>query len=170
MAKIDVDGNPIWAKTYSFRDGTNRVYCLLWDVVATSDGGYFSVGESLNASATSDLISDPPGFRSIILKTDAFGNYMPDTTSTIDITLGHEKMLHLYPNPSSDFVVISHDGSTPLDIIIYNEYGQKIDAFQVRDNGHQMILDTSTWPSGKYIVHAYQDRKHVDNLKFVVVE
>ncbi len=170
LAKIDVDGNPVWAKTYSFRDGANRVYCLLWDVVATSDGGYFSVGESLNASASSDMISDPPGFRSIILKTDGQGNYMPDTTGTTNITLGREKLIQLYPNPSADFVVISHESNTPVDIIIYNEYGQQIDDFQIRDSGHQTILDTSAWPSGKYIIKAYQQGKQIDYLTFIVVK
>ncbi len=168
LAKIDVDGNPVWSRTYSFRDGANRVYCLLWDVVATSDGGYFSVGESLNASASDTIISDPPGFRSIILKTNALGYYMPDTTSTIDFTVGLEKMLHLYPNPSSDFVVISHDGVSMVDIIIFNVYGQQIDNFQCRSSDHQVILDTSAWPAGQYYVNAYSHSKLLDNLKFVI--
>ncbi|MBK9255178.1 MAG: T9SS type A sorting domain-containing protein [Saprospiraceae bacterium] len=169
LAKIDVDGNPVWSKTYSFRDGANRVYCLLWDVVATSDGGYFSVGESLNASASSDMISDPPGFRSIILKTDAHGNYMPDTSSTTDITLGQQKVLQLYPNPSADYVVISHEFSTPIDIMIYNENGLLIDAYQVRSSGHQTIVDTFDWPAGNYFANSYSYGKLIDKIKFVVV-
>jgi hypothetical protein len=170
LAKISTYGTNLWTKTYTFRNGTNRVFCLFWDIIATSDGGYFAVGSSLNASVPTSLLPDPPGFQSIILKTDKNGNFMADTTSTIDVSSGDSRLLvNVYPNPASDQVHISQTGDSKLNIRIIDSHGRLMDTFDCIDKDHNILINTSNWAPGMYYASFSQNGEELGCRPFVIV-
>lgn len=76
--------------------------------------------------------------------------------------LAEEYNLMLYPNPTSDYLVVDWDAGMYTYLDIYNSQGQKITSLM--RTGGRVYLDVSTWESGVYFVQIDK----VKAAKFVV--
>jgi hypothetical protein len=167
MCKISYDGETIWSKKYTYREGNNRIYSAFYDVIDTKDGGYFAVGGSMNNSAPSNEILDPPGFRAIILKTDSFGNITPDSTSSNSEINSEDSKLKIYPNPCSEQCYFTQTSSRPLHIKIFSSAGDLMDDFVCEDSNHVIVMNTEKYKGGFYYAYVYQDNKFLGIYPFI---
>ncbi len=167
IGKINYDGDSIWYKSYGFRDGDNYTFCILEDIISTKNGGYFAAGRSINNSSL--IEPDPPGFRSILLKTDACGNYqgeIPCTTATVDEEITSSP-LNVFPNPSDNYIYISHNYHKKIKIKMYSSSGTLMDQFDIMDSTHTVIKDISKFPAGYYFIVAQDGNLKVGEKKIL---
>jgi hypothetical protein len=152
VAKLDSNGNTIWDK----RIGSNGNYYILYDVLATKDGG------CLLSGGVYDYTSNTFQKDIFIVKLDSNGT----TTWTKDIKLPASKIT-VFPNPSSKELNIKlSEGNQRLsNYRIYDLQGKLI--LQNSINSPQNKIDIQNLSSGVYIIEAQTNSGAVYRTKFV---
>ena len=153
LTKIDTLGNTLWIKSY----GKDGYYYLLYDVLATEDGG------CLLSGCRYDYLSNSYQKDIFIIKVDSNG-----TTTWIKNIELPQIHVNLFPNPTSDFINLSIVSSTKTikEITIYNISGKQVLHQQI--NSQQTQLNVSSLASGIYIIEGYTQGGEVFREKFVV--
>ena len=153
VAKISLEGDLIWYRTYSHRTGY-RVADQFNDIQPTTDGGYILVGESATFVIPEE--EELSWLQALIIKTDANGQLGASNVSImhIDPLAG----VTLSPNPVSDRLYITQSTDKKLSIKIYNASSQLVDSFNSIGSEHTTILDVSYYQAGNYTL-LVQDEK-----------
>ena len=152
IGKLSTDGDSLWYYSFSFRSGSN-IKESFHNIIATSDGGYLSVGESILSTAEND---DLPWVQSIIVKVDSNG--ILDTTSVSILNVDTETF-SLSPNPATNVIYLKQNGDTTLDLEIIDKMGRVIDVLYSYSSIHTIICDISNYESGIYTVKARDKSK-----------
>jgi len=163
IAKISVDGDSIWYRTYSYREGLFRVD-KLYDVILSSDGHYVACGESFLTRNTQT--DDLPWIQSLLLKTDSNGIYLKEGVSSIEVQ--EDLGIKIYPNPVRGPLYISQDTDVQLVVKVIFVDGKEVDTFTLDGKTHTHILDTSVYQSGRYYLVVTSQDGRQQSSPFVV--
>lgn len=124
---------------------------------------------------TSVLISLNKGFFGkaeiklrLTISHDVWGSKVYETSFTVaveEVSVGSVtgEVIHVYPNPASDFISVSVAGISHLRI--FNMAGMPV--MEVTDLQPGGLVDISGLPSGNYILHILCDNGESGNLRFV---
>lgn len=144
IAKISYEGDSIWYRTYSYREGLHRVD-KLYDVILSTDGNYIAAGRSRTFSNEE---SELPWIQSLLLKTDSKGIYLKEGVSSIEIDTDLD--INVYPNPVTGPLYITQESDIILQVKLVSSAGIEIDAFTIDGSTHTHVLDTSHYEEGLY--------------------
>ena len=152
VAKFDSSGNKIWDK----RIGSNGYYYMLYDVLATKDGGCLLSGNVY------DYTSNTFQKDIFIVKLDSNG-----TTTWIKDIKFPQSEVSLYPNPVRDIlsVELKSKNQNIKDYRIIDLQGKIIYSGQSRTG--QFKLDVSNLASGIYIFHGESSNGIVFRRRFI---
>lgn len=164
IAKISYEGDSIWYRTYSYREGLHRVD-KLYDVILSDDGNYYACGRSRTFSNEE---SEQPWIQSLLLKTDDKGIYLKEGVSNVEVE--SDLGIKVYPNPVRGPLYISQNGDSILEVIIFTEEGIRLDAFSLDSNTHTHILNTSSYDAGLYYLVVTNAEGHRQTSSFVIVK
>ena len=91
--------------------------------------------------------------------------------SVKEIITNHSSMLHLYPNPAKESVVIRYEGPGALsDISIYTAMGQKVKSLEFKNNTE--VIKTDSLPPGVYLIRfkVTDGSQHYGLVKRLIIE
>ena len=134
----------------------------------TDDGGYIMAGKI-------NLLDN--SFKAWLLKLDSLGCAEPgcqtDMFSTVDLQEALQQTvsmaeLSLLPNPAHHNVTLSTESGTLSQVIITDIRGRL--AFSQLAAGAQIIIATEDWPSGVYLVKAFDEKGRFMRSKKLVVQ
>ncbi len=163
IGKLSYDGDSLWYYTFSFRSGLN-IRESFHDIIATSDGGYLVVGESILFDSEDE---DLPWTQSILLKVDSTGHL--DTTSVSVLNIDEEN-ISLYPNPSNNIIYLKQSGSNPLYIEIIDNLGRVVDKYISHSNNHTIALDISGYSNGVYnVIARMKNTPKLNKARFIKI-
>ncbi|MEI8280114.1 MAG: T9SS type A sorting domain-containing protein [Bacteroidota bacterium] len=79
---------------------------------------------------------------------------------------GTSIIIHLYPNPSTDYVVLSVDKPTPdMNYILCDVGGQVL--HQQKLNGNETTISLANMQSSCFYVYVYQDKNMIKSFKVI---
>ncbi len=164
VAKLSLDGELMWYRTYSYRNGPRRSE-IFYDIQATSDGGYILVGDS----ATYDVPEEEelPWLQAIVLKTDAEGRL--ETSDIAELNVAREGAITLFPNPVEETLHLTQSIDRKLTLLFYDEEGKKVDSCVSYGAEHTIILDVSGYRAGSYSVIAVDNKGERFQSRFVKI-
>src|SRR5690606_12709269 len=96
----------------------------------------------------------------ILVNNGVVRNQLP-LTSTTDVNEQDfiENNIDVYPNPTTDKIIISRKQNTPLNIDFYNLTGKLLLSENMTENNH--ILDLSNYPKGIYMLKIGNEMKKI---------
>ena len=162
VLKIDPDGNTIWYRKYTQTEGN---WCFFYDVIQTSDGGYFLTG-SLSPDSDLGLNQDIWG-----LKLDDMGCLVPGCDTLISV--GENKLntsFSVYPNPTTQFVnvyISSANAGSKIQFELTDLQGRLVKSFLPRLTEATYMLDVEELPAGVYLLNMTVDGVFVRNEKIL---
>ncbi|MGH1436494.1 MAG: hypothetical protein ACRBG0_18770 [Lewinella sp.] len=150
VSKVAANGDSLWARIIidPTVDSLSE-YHDCWDLLETSDGGFFVVGEAYTPHPT---LASQQGW---LLKLDEWGCLVPgcELVSAVTEPDGPRFKLLLYPNPVRDQLsVYLGPGELPAGSIwtIYNTAGQLLDQHPARMADATYLLPVVGWQAGNY--------------------
>ncbi|WP_020534106.1 T9SS type A sorting domain-containing protein [Lewinella cohaerens] len=150
VSKVAANGDSLWARIIidPTVDSLSEYHeCL--DLIETSDGGFFVVGEAYTPHPT---LASQQGW---LLKLDEWGCLVPgcELVSAVTEADGPRFKLLLYPNPVRDQLsVYLGPGELPTGSTwtIYNTAGQLLDQHPARMADATYLLPVAGWQAGNY--------------------
>jgi Secretion system C-terminal sorting domain len=162
ILKIDPDGNTIWYRKYT---QTEDNWCFFYDVIQTSDGGYFLTG-SLSPDSDLGLNQDIWG-----LKLDDMGCLVPGCDTLISV--GEQSLsagFSVYPNPTSQFInIYLPQGSLSKEISfeLLDISGKVVKSFTPKMEDATFMMDIEELASGIYFLRENVEGDVVHTEKIV---
>ena len=134
VVKTNTNGDSLWTKNYGGLgvEGLNSVQ-------QTTDSGYIMAGFT-NSIGAGD-------FDMLLLKTDSLGN--SDFNTGVDETLNSKLNFRVYPNPTTELLVVESDEDISSSLIIRNLHGEIV----ARYPKLMKTLDVSNLINGVYFLH-----------------
>ena len=76
----------------------------------------------------------------------------------------------LFPNPTNGFITLTQNllDVSPVNIVVYNAQGEKIDDFSIQFLGYSYSLQLGKLPPGLYLIHLTNSVGNSYNLKFII--
>ncbi len=171
IQKSDLNGNPVWIRSYSVVDDSSlNPDHDINDITYADDGGYIVYGEiSYNARPNIDTIYNQNAW---LFKVDRYGCLIPDcqegdTTSVHDEKKDIDNIM-LYPNPASDYLYVYTQQSQNTKYQILDLSGRKIKEWIANRKNHTYMVDISGYRPGMYILSKKTKGGKMINKKFVV--
>jgi len=156
LVKLDAQGQLLWQRHY--QHALDPFYVnYLYDVVATSDGGYVAGGGTLPV---------PQGQQIWLLKVDSMGCLVPGCDTLVSVfeldknTAGFE----IFPNPASENlnVYFEHVEPNPEGIFtVYDLQGRALHSFAATTSGVTYIVSVVDLPAGMYVLEYSDSRARV---------
>ncbi|MFM9985646.1 MAG: T9SS type A sorting domain-containing protein [Flavobacteriales bacterium] len=182
--KVDLNGQILWVRTYSFFDFSNpanyQMYNLANDIQMTPDGGFVCAGASrincTNYPECTDFF-----MQGWILKLDACGCLVPgcDENCTVAVAENNEvdnqSLFLVGPNPAQDFLNIylkEISGVQFEDIVfeIFDPSGKLVKSFSPYRGDTTYLLDTNDINSGEYLLLLKKGNELLQSQKIVVMK
>ncbi|MBI1288178.1 MAG: T9SS type A sorting domain-containing protein [Flavobacteriales bacterium] len=150
IVKFDSLGTALWANVYAT---ASQVIWMHWSMEAYPNGGVLASGTV--GTDTINVGMNTPS--NIYLVGQTYDPYMIKMMDDISVGIGKEptdgKGLLVYPNPCTNVLNI-HSYTTMLaSIEVTDMLGRTIETLRSAQ-GNKWAVDTSTWPSGIYLLHA----------------
>jgi len=150
LMKLDSsNGTIIWERKYKyFHEDSTQHYFYGMDL--TYDGGFAMCGMTVDYRAGAN-----PTNSMWLVKTDSLGCDISNCVINASSEIKEEEqfIFNVYPNPSSGITNISYsipDGYNNNSLIIFNQVGQIIKAFQLPNNSVLIEFDTNELSNGIY--------------------
>ncbi|MCB0762506.1 MAG: T9SS type A sorting domain-containing protein [Flavobacteriales bacterium] len=166
IAKFSSDGAFEWKRIFNIIEAANdknRIY----DLKATSDGGYIFCGE-----ATGDHFNETqPTQQAWVVKVDEYGCLIPRCQVSVEEFSQENGMMKVAPNPTRDFinVFVSHDvDQAQLEVV--DGFGRILDSTSLSHGGTTYLFDCSQYATGHYLVRLVSEHLGVLEVERVVVE
>ncbi len=166
IGKINEDGNDVWCKKVSIPDKSNLDQVIFSDMQKHEDI-YFIVG----TFTFKETPENEPRLQQCLLKVDEDGNLIPFNSDTVSATFdeGSNKRITLFPNPTSDYLMLDTKGCSNCKFTIVNSVGQRLKSFTTQSNNETLIIDTSRYRTGLYyLVVENTDISENTKLRFMV--
>jgi Secretion system C-terminal sorting domain len=160
ILKIDPNGNQIWYRKYTQTEGN---WCFFYDVIQTSDGGYFLTGSLFPEI---DITQDIWG-----LKLDDMGCLVPGCDTLISV--GEQSLsasFSVYPNPTSQFInIYLPQGSLSKEISfeLLDISGKVVKSFTPKMEDATFMMDIEELAAGIYFLIEYVEGDVVHSEKIV---
>ncbi len=162
LVKVSPEGDSLWARRYTYFDG-DFVAPEVYDMKATTDGGYVLVGFSRNVGLPA------PAW---IMKVDSFGCLIPGCHLPNSITEEGEPeiQLSIYPNPASDFLNFYLRVSAPSKgamFRIVDSNGQVVKEMKTENLNSTYMIPIHNWANGAYWLQYLENGRVVHSEKFI---
>ncbi len=172
LMKFSPEGDSLWTRTYlAFPSGDDH---LLFDVQATSDGGFVAAGscQQYFGDPTPTLITE------WVVKTDSLGCVVPgcQNVGVQEYEIGLQEQLVLSPNPANDRLTFqlplpngfALEGKSR--VVILDAQGRAVLEQSVTASNSELngLLDVGELPSGLYYFHMRDQRRWLAGGKVVV--
>jgi len=134
------------------------------DITSTSDNGFIACGW-VKPYPPDTGIQD--GW---VIKLDSLGCDTPGCDPSIWVPkrfLGKQQ-LSVYPNPASNYVIITLPEGENYKLYVYNTHGIKQQEIKIPKNSEQIQVDVSAYTPGLYFGILRNKEKIVGNCKFMV--
>lgn len=172
LAKVSNDGELLWERKYQYFDLYNDVH-QLYDLRATSDGGYIFCGEARGTDEDNPDVTGPYQ-QGWLVKVDEYGCLVEGCQQYDSISeteaFSEVDYFKLGSNPTSDFLNIFQIANTsPLaTYTIYDLNGKEIKSIPAPDSGTTLMVDVSILATGRYILSLTEHRKVLKTEKIVI--
>ncbi len=166
IGKFDEDGNDVWTKKVSIPDKSNLQEVTFLDMQKFEDN-YFIVGSFF----FKDTPENEPRVQQCILKVDEDGNLIPFNSDSVSVSFEEDskRKIALFPNPTSDYLMLDTKGCSNCKFTIVNSVGQRLKSFTTQSNNETLIIDTSRYRTGLYyLVVENTDISENTKLRFMV--
>lgn len=170
IVKMTPNGQIIWDRLYEYL--TNRYdQHIINDAAVTPDGGFIACGEVRAASASTPGASQ----QGWLLKLDEYGCLVPGCQLAAGVlplsATGAAIELRLFPNPTTQFLNVYHDGEASGEAVIFrivNIQGQEVQQYATQSGSHKTyMLGVEELPVGVYVLTMYLDGELVGSEQFV---
>jgi hypothetical protein len=158
LSKYDLNGTPIWNRLFKRDNYYNRIRNLQFignSIFITSD-----------ARDTSEEFSDADAW---IIKTDTFGCVIPGCQlfDNVPQIIAPQINYMVYPNPANNKLNFEYKSlkTFPIELAITNTLGCTIETFTINQ---KHTFDTSSWPSGMYILTISQNNTPIGSSKIII--
>lgn len=180
LAKFDSIGNLLWQRQYHYLEVPSD-YHRMYDLKATSDGGYIMAGEATDQTAASTVWQpELPRQQAWILKVDACGCLVPGCDGErIAFDCGCDTVF--FPVVENHFLIGPNPASTTLNIFYADAANNEDVEFQIHDMTGRLLLsfvpattnttciaDVSDWVIGSYFISIYEKNNLLQSEKFLV--
>ena len=163
LLKVNSNGDSIWYRHYSNLHG-EKSENHFFDLIHTSDSG-FIIGGYVYPKIPDTGIQD-----SWVLKLDSLGCDTPgcDPGVWIPKRFIAKEQLSVYPNPASNYVIITLPEGENYNLFVYNTHGIKQQEIKIPKYSEQVQVDVSAYSPGLYFGILRNKEKIIGNCKFVV--
>lgn len=171
MQKVSTEGDSIWMRSFNYVNDTSDYgqKHYISDVTYSPDGGYILYGHVTYSGREGDTIWNAPAW---LLKVDKYGCLVPgcqDSTDTINtVEILDDIQVMLYPNPTSDNLLVYQQDGGITNYTITDIIGNKINQWAGDLPNHTYIIDVSSYKSGIYILNVNKGQGKFTSKKFVV--
>lgn len=159
ISKVDKDGNVAWYENY------NAGYAGLYTIqdIVEYQGDYVAVGYVLNLeNAPADLPRIPSWF----MRIDSEGGFV-GSSSTVELQSKEKSnQIWFYPNPSSDYIVLSDEIKPDSRLDILDIEGRIVKQVFSLYPGERVLLDEV--PKGVYIIRLHFKSDRIVSGKLIV--
>jgi hypothetical protein len=156
VVKIDGNGKKLWSKDYARYSEQNLAFNHFATIMATSDGSYLVGGEARIQRTEAWLV-----------KIDEDGNILPiDTTTATSITDITD--VKIYPNPTSDYLIINQGEQTDMSYHLLDMSGREIGHLDIQNSHTNVMWHLDGVNSGMYVLVIKQKGKILENKKIVI--
>lgn len=162
--KIDHNGDSLWSVFFSYHDNVNPGV-ILYAVNTINTSGYLASG-----FVTPNNANPYPWV--VIVDSNGYSPYQyTDTVTDIIVTSGDSVSFKIYPNPSSDYFLVSYqlgaDNNTSFEIAVCNILGQTVYQQTLPMYSGLRKIEVSTWAGGVYMVYIKRNGGVLATSKFV---
>ena len=182
LVKFDSIGNLLWQRKYHYLEAPSD-YHRIYDMKATSDGGYIMVGEATDQTgASANWQPILPRQQAWILKVDACGCLVPGCDGErVAMSCGCE--IPFFPDVSNYFLVGPNPASNSLNIYlgdqqnssneslefhVHDMTGRLVFSFKPTTSNTTYIADVSMWAKGSYVL-SLTDGTHIFQKEKILV-
>ncbi len=171
LAKVSEDGELLWQRRYKHLDLDFDDH-ELYDLRATSDGGYIFCGESEDRWPAQEL-TEPPYQQGWLVKVDEHGClvedcHLSDTVSEIEVE--NKEYFKASPIPASEYLNIYQARQvSPLAVYeLYDLQGKLVKSIPVVDVKTTLMVDITDLPSGNYVLSLREGDKLIQSKKVTI--
>ncbi len=171
LAKVSEEGELLWQRRYKHLDLDFDDH-ELYDLRATSDGGYIFCGESEDRWPAQQL-TEPPYQQGWLVKVDEHGClvedcHLSDTVSEIEVE--NKEYFKVGPIPASEYLnIYQAQQVSPLAVYeLYDLQGKLVKSIPVVDVKTTLMVDITDLPSGNYVLSLREGDKLIQSKKVTI--
>lgn len=171
LAKVDSDGQLEWSRKYHYLNVPNDNH-QVYDVRATSDGGYIFCGEATD-QVPGWGFSEAPYQQGWVVKVDEYGCLVEgcELYDNVEEVNTIAPLFTAGPNPASDFlnIYLPRNLSASARFELHALDGKRLEQFSAHHPpGTTLMLEVSHYPSGVYLLSLLDEGELVEQVKVVV--
>ncbi len=171
LAKISTEGEVKWQRRFKYFDLFNDEH-ELYDLRATSDGGYIFCGEAKGTDEDNPEVTGPYQ-QGWLVKVDEHGClvedcHLSDNVSEIDVE--NKEYFKASPIPASDFLnIYQAQQVSPLALYeLYDLQGKLIKSIPIADKHTTLMVDVTNLISGSYILTLREGHSTLQSLQISI--
>lgn len=167
IVKVGINGSIVWDREFAYFT-TEFAQHRVHDAAGTPDGGFLIAGEAIGGNGG-------PVQLGWLLKLDEYGCLVPGCQLAAGVlplsATGAAIELRLFPNPTTQFLNVYHDGEASGEAVIFrivNIQGQEVQQYATQSGSHKTyMLGVEELPVGVYVLTMYLDGELVGSEQFV---
>ncbi len=171
LAKVSEEGELLWQRRYKHLDLDFDDH-ELYDLRATSDGGYIFCGESEDRWPAQEL-TEPPYQQGWLVKVDEHGClvegcHLSDTVSEIEVE--NKEYFKVGPIPASEYLnIYQAQQVSPLAVYeLYDLQGKLVKSIPSADKNTTLMVDITDLSSGNYVLSLRERSKLLQSKKVTI--
>ncbi len=172
LAKVNTEGELLWQRKYKYFDLGNDQH-ELYDLRATSDGGFIFCGEAKGTDEDNPEVTGPYQ-QGWLVKVDEHGClvegcHLSDHVSEIE-KQENKEYFKVGPIPASNFLNIYqiHQVSPLAVYELYDMQGRLMKSIPVVDKNTTLMVDISDLSSGNYVLSLKEGSKRLQQQKVTI--
>jgi hypothetical protein len=173
LVKVDDEGDILWERNYHYVTSQLDEH-KMYDLKATSDGGYIFCGEATDHDYTNPEV-ELPIQQAWVVKVDGCGCLVPGcdpncVVSVPEMTIDYENTHFLVgPNPATQFLNIHvlSPHRTSRQIVLHNLQGKELTSFPAPEGNTTYMLNIEDYPAGVYLLSLIENGKTVQTERVV---
>lgn len=158
IVKLNGNGSVIWAKSYTNfvkKGNANSFY----DIISSDTSHYYASGTTADGS-----------FHPWLIKIDEDGNLVPiDTTSNTSQVSTSLPEIKIYPNPTTDYLLVNQGEIENITYELYNINGKLARSMKVEHANSGIYWQLDDLPSGQYILAILKDSKILSSTVIIKI-
>jgi hypothetical protein len=173
LVKVDDEGDILWERNYHYVTSQLDEH-KMYDLKATSDGGYIFCGEATDHDYTNPEV-ELPIQQAWVVKVDGCGCLVPGcdpncVVSVPEMTIDYENTQFLVgPNPASQYINIHvlSPHRTSRKITLHDPQGKELTSFPAPEGNTTYMLNIEDYPTGVYLLSLIENGKTVQTERVV---